>query len=58
MSAVRLQPHVVGADSSESVDGGEADFGTWPVDEIHLCRMGSFDEQGKYVSVGHVALQS
>ncbi|KAG8900963.1 hypothetical protein FRC01_009982, partial [Tulasnella sp. 417] len=35
----------------------EADFGTYGVDEIHLWKMGSWDEQKRYVSVGHIKLK-
>ncbi|KAG8994364.1 hypothetical protein FRB94_012895 [Tulasnella sp. JGI-2019a] len=34
-----------------------ANFGTWPVDEIHICRLGSWDQEGRYVSIGHISLR-
>jgi len=39
-------------------DGGAVgvNFGTWDVDEIQICRMGSFGLEGEYVSCGGVSL--
>lgn len=34
----------------------EVNFGTWDVDEIQICRMGSFGAEGEYVSSGGVSL--
>ncbi|KAI6022018.1 hypothetical protein EDC04DRAFT_3117927 [Pisolithus marmoratus] len=34
----------------------EVDFGTWNVEEIQLCRMGSYGRDGEYVSCGGLSL--
>lgn len=34
----------------------EVDFGEWTVDEIQICKMGSWGPEGEYVSVGHITL--
>ncbi|KAG8984773.1 hypothetical protein FRB90_005117, partial [Tulasnella sp. 427] len=34
-----------------------ADFGVYGVDEIHLWKMGSWDEEKRYVSSGHISLK-
>ncbi|KAG8999801.1 hypothetical protein FRB90_011953 [Tulasnella sp. 427] len=34
-----------------------ADFGVYAVDEIHLWKMGSWDEEKRYVSSGHISLK-
>lgn len=33
------------------------DLGTWEVDEVQLCEMGSHDEEGAYVRIGGVSLR-
>lgn len=39
-------------------DAIEVDFGTWDVEEIQLCRMGSYGCDGEYVSCGGFSLVS
>ncbi|KAI6110686.1 kinase A anchor protein, partial [Pisolithus croceorrhizus] len=39
-------------------DAIEVDFGTWDVEEIQLCRMGSYGGDGEYVSCGGFSLLS
>lgn len=34
----------------------QADFGTWSVNEVHICKMGSQDKEGRYVSSGFIPL--
>lgn len=34
----------------------QVDFGEWTVDEIQICKMGSWGPEGEYVSVGHITL--
>ncbi|KAG8949162.1 hypothetical protein FRC04_008960 [Tulasnella sp. 424] len=59
---VAVQPELAGIQrngkSSVTPDdaASEADFGTYGVDEIHLWKMGSWDEEKRYVSLGHISL--
>ncbi|KAI6144636.1 kinase A anchor protein [Pisolithus tinctorius] len=39
-------------------DAIEVDFGTWDVEEIQLCKMGSYGRDGEYVSCGGFSLLS
>lgn len=34
----------------------QVDFGEWTIDEIQVCKMGSWGPEGEYVSVGHITL--
>ncbi|KDQ49525.1 hypothetical protein JAAARDRAFT_42860 [Jaapia argillacea MUCL 33604] len=34
----------------------DVDFGSWDVDEIQVCKMGSWGPEGEYVSVGGISL--
>ncbi|KDQ16020.1 hypothetical protein BOTBODRAFT_43642 [Botryobasidium botryosum FD-172 SS1] len=36
--------------------GIDVGFGTWEIGEVQLCKMGSHDPEGRYVSVGAVSL--
>ncbi|KAJ9083827.1 hypothetical protein DSO57_1030836 [Entomophthora muscae] len=36
---------------------GEFSFGTCPITEVQLCKMGQFETEGSYVSVGSVSLK-
>ena len=38
--------------SAAPTSAKEVDFGIWDVDEIQLCKMGSYGPQGEYVSCG------
>ena len=60
---VAAQPEIAGIQTkgessvtpNDAADG--ADFGTYGVDEIHLWKMGSWDEEKRYVSLGHISLK-
>ncbi|KAG1842757.1 kinase A anchor protein [Suillus subalutaceus] len=39
-------------------DSVKVDFGTWNVDEIQICKMGSYGPEGEYVSCGCCSLAS
>ncbi|KAG1883931.1 kinase A anchor protein [Suillus subluteus] len=39
-------------------DSVKVDFGTWNVDEIQICKMGSYGPEGEYVSCGCCSLVS
>ncbi|KAG2081773.1 kinase A anchor protein [Suillus cothurnatus] len=39
-------------------DPVKVDFGTWKVDEIQICEMGSYGPEGEYVSCGCCSLAS
>ncbi|KIJ59283.1 hypothetical protein HYDPIDRAFT_100984, partial [Hydnomerulius pinastri MD-312] len=47
-----LQPHAE-PDFRRPV---KVDFGTWNVDEIQICKMGSYGPEGEYVSCGGLSL--
>jgi activating signal cointegrator complex subunit 1 len=34
----------------------KVEFGTWGVDEIQICKMGSYGPEGEYVSCGNCSL--
>jgi activating signal cointegrator complex subunit 1 len=34
----------------------DVDFGEWPVEEIQICKMGSWGPESEYVSVGGITL--
>lgn len=59
---VAVQPELAGIQTNEKSSvtpddaASEADFGTYGVDEIHLWKMGSWDEEKRYVSLGHISL--
>ena len=33
------------------------DLGEWRVDEVQICKMGSWGPEGEYVSVGNISLK-
>lgn len=37
-------------------DSVKVEFGVWSVDEIQICKMGSYDQEGGYVSCGSCSL--
>lgn len=39
-------------------DPVKVEFGTWSVDEIQICKMGSYGPEGEYVSCGSCSLAS
>ncbi|KAJ8594549.1 hypothetical protein M405DRAFT_850117 [Rhizopogon salebrosus TDB-379] len=39
-------------------DPVKVEFGTWSVDEIQICKMGSYGQEGEYVSCGNCSLAS
>lgn len=39
-------------------DSVKVEFGTWSVDEIQICKMGSYGQEGEYVSCGGCSLAS
>ncbi|OAX34113.1 hypothetical protein K503DRAFT_794290 [Rhizopogon vinicolor AM-OR11-026] len=39
-------------------DPVKVEFGTWSVDEIQICKMGSYGQEGEYVSYGSCSLAS
>lgn len=59
LEGLTRQPSLVGM-STQTATAAEieqgADFGAWGVGEVHLYRMGSWDKDGRYVSVGHISL--
>jgi hypothetical protein len=45
------------ATAISSMMGAQAvDFGTWDVDEIQVCKMGSYGPEGEYVRCGGCSL--
>ncbi|KAG8968973.1 hypothetical protein FRC03_005239 [Tulasnella sp. 419] len=58
IEAIRLNPQIVGGDPAGEFLEAAVDFGTWEIGEIHLCKMGSSDKEGKYISVGHLSLET
>ncbi|KAG2123083.1 kinase A anchor protein [Suillus clintonianus] len=45
-------------ESHDFRDPVKVDFGTWSVDEIQICKMGSYGPEGEYVSCGCCSLAS
>ncbi|KAI0773467.1 AKAP7 2'5' RNA ligase-like domain-containing protein [Irpex lacteus] len=60
--SIERQTSAAGADSSQttSVRGKKPiaiDLGEWEVDELQICKMGSWGPEGEYVSVGKISLK-
>jgi len=58
---IALDPSIAGLPAtstpSSAIVEEESDFGTWSVDGIHIYKMGSWDRNQRYVSVGNISLK-